>query len=265
MNVTSLVSVIIPAYNRGKFINRAINSVLFQTYSNLEVIVVDDGSSDDTIAKIRVLQKNDPRVKVFRHQHNRGAQAARNTGIRLAQANFIAFLDSDNEWLPYKLERQMPLFSSGEKDLGVVYSGFRWDYADGRKSINSLPRYRGDIYRDALRNWIADTSTLIVRKEILYKAGLCNEGIRAYQEWDLCIRLARFTKFEFISEPLSIYHCHDDPTISKQLFNSVKGYLDVVVSHRAEMATKIGITGLLMHFYAIIKMILKALFSDHQK
>ncbi len=186
----SLVSVIIPTYNRAQFIGRAINSVLCQSYQKLEVIVVDDASTDDTVVEVAALQRRDLRIQYLRHKINRGAQAARNTGIQAAQGEFIAFLDSDNEWLPIKLERQMALFASRGKGLGVVYAGFRWEYHDGRICRYQSPRYRGDIYRDSLKDWIADTSTLVMRRDVLYKAGLCDEKIRAYQEWDLCIRLA---------------------------------------------------------------------------
>src|ERR1051325_11615249 len=119
-----LVSTIIPTYNRDELIGRSVQSVLSQTYQLLEVIVVDDASTDDTRDRIETLQQVDPRIQYVRHERNRGAQAARNTGIQAAKGEFIAFLDSDNEWLPQKLERQMPLFSHKADSPAAVYCAY---------------------------------------------------------------------------------------------------------------------------------------------
>jgi glycosyltransferase involved in cell wall biosynthesis len=235
-----LVSVIIPTYNRARFIERAVHSVLRQTYRDLEVITVDDGSKDDTLSLIAELAKTDQRVRYILHEKNRGAQAARNTGIKAAEGNYIAFLDSDDEWLPDKLERQMTLFENSGSKVGVVYAGFQWKFFDERPSREQKPRFRGDIYQDALREWVADTNTLVIRKDILRRCGLCNERIRAYQEWDICIRLARYTEFDFVAEPLAIYHVHKGLTISKDMLLDAYGYLDVITEHRDEIMNELG-------------------------
>ena len=104
------VSIIIPTYNRAHLIGRAIQSVLNQTYQNFEIIVVDDGSTDNTEEMIKEFQKHDKRIKYIRHEKNRGGAAARNTGIKVARGEYIAFQDSDDEWLPEKLEKQMDVF-----------------------------------------------------------------------------------------------------------------------------------------------------------
>jgi glycosyltransferase involved in cell wall biosynthesis len=213
------------------YIERSVRSVLQQTYQNLEIIVVDDGSTDDTLQILQKLQHEDHRLKILQQEKNLGAQAARNTGIRAATALYIAFLDSDDEWLASKLEKQLSLIDQSNDKIGVVYAGFK-----------------GKIYNDALRGWIADTNTLVVRKDILYKIGLLNEGIRAYQEWDLCIKLSRYTEFDFVNEPLAIYHLHDQPTISKNLVNDALGYLDIIMAHKNEIVTELGNDALAEHF-----------------
>ncbi len=242
------VSVVIPTYNRAMYIERSVRSVLQQTYQNLEIIVVDDGSTDDTLQILRKLQHEDHRLKILQQEKNLGAQAARNTGIRAATALYIAFLDSDDEWLASKLEKQLSLIDQSNDKIGVVYAGFMWVYSDGRPSKEQKPRFKGKIYNDALRGWIADTNTLVVRKDILYKIGLLNEGIRAYQEWDLCIKLSRYTEFDFVNEPLAIYHLHDQPTISKNLVNDALGYLDIIMAHKNEIVTELGNDALAEHF-----------------
>ncbi len=234
------VSVVIPTYNRVQFIERCVCSVLQQTYRDLEVIVVDDGSNDGTDIRLNNLKRNDSRLHFLRHDKNRGAQAARNTGIHAARGKYIAFLDSDNEWMPDKLERQLPLFENNNSQIGVVYSGFTWQYSDGRPSREQMACFRGNIYKIALRKWIADTSTLIVRKNVLYMCGRFDERIRSYQEWDFCIRLAKHVEFDFVNEPLVIYHVHEHPTISKNLRLDASGYLDVITTHREEILEVLG-------------------------
>lgn len=113
-----LISVVIPTYNRVQFIERAVRSVLNQTYSNLEVIVVDDGSVDETYEIIDRLKKQDGRLIFLRHFKNKGPQAARNTGIHASSGDFVAFLDSDNEWLPAKLEKRIRVFYLRQKKVG---------------------------------------------------------------------------------------------------------------------------------------------------
>jgi len=234
------VSVVIPSYNRAQFIERSVRSALQQTYKDIEVIVVDDGSNDGTDIRIDNLKKIDSRLRYLKHDINQGAQAARNTGINAARGKYVAFLDSDNEWLPNKLERQMLLFENNDRKIGVVYSGFTWQYADGRPSREQVPCYRGNIYKIALRQWIADTSTLLVCKDVFRMCGLFDELIRSYQEWDFCIRLAKHTEFDFVNEPLVVYHVHEQPTISKNLRLDACGYLDVITSHREEILKELG-------------------------
>ena len=119
----STISVIVPTYNRGHLLERALRSVLTQTHQQLELIIVDDGSVDNT-ADVVSTYDADSRVRYIRHQDNLGSSVARNTGIRHAQGEYIAFLDSDDEWLPTKLEKQMLLFQYGSLPrLGAVNCG----------------------------------------------------------------------------------------------------------------------------------------------
>jgi len=244
-----LVSIVIPTYNRGSFIERAVYSALTQTYPDLEVIVVDDDSTDDTPERIAALQRVDHRVRYLRHETNRGAQAARNSGIQAAQGSYIAFLDSDNEWLPTKLERQMEVFTHAGEEIGAVYCGFRRVSETDGFVADLRPRHRGHIYQVALTEWIADTSTLVVRREELERAGPFRELIRSNQEWDLCIRLAQHCAFDFVPERLVLYHLHSLPTISKDLLRDAYGYLDVVNAHRTEIVQECGRGALGKHYF----------------
>jgi glycosyltransferase involved in cell wall biosynthesis len=242
------VSVVIPTYNRSQLIERAVNSVRSQSYRDLEVIVVDDASTDDTRDRVEAIQRVDSRVRYVRHETNRGAQAARNTGIEAAHGKFNAFLDSDNEWLPNKLSLQIPKFTGGAKALGVVYCGFWRVSAAGERLHKYEPQYRGAIYQFALQQWITDTSTLVVRKEILKSIRGFDESINAYQEWDFCIRLARVSEFDFVPECLSLYHEHDLASISKDHLRDASGYLRVVDLNKAEILHNCGRRAISMHY-----------------
>jgi len=246
----SFVSVIIPAYNRASFLKPAVRSVLDQTYRHLEAIVVDDGSNDDTEAIVADLRKKDIRLRYIRHAVNRGAQSARNTGIQNAGGNLIAFLDSDNEWFPDKLEKQVRLFSEGDERLCVVYAGYRELFPEGWY-LDRLPALRGDIYEAAMKRWVCDFNTIVVKKTFLDKSGLLNENIRAYQEWDFCIQLSRHGRFDYINEPLVRYRHHEGLSISKDASNNAFGYLDVVEAHRDEILKSCGCYTLSRHYLAV--------------
>ncbi len=248
--VMPLVSVIIPAYNRASFLKPAVRSILCQTYRHLEAIVVDDGSTDDTAEIIAAMCGKDSRLLYIRFTVNKGAQAARNAGINAANGEYIAFLDSDDEWLPDKLEKQMRLFVQGDQRLVAVYAGYREMLSSG-EHVDHLPSFQGDIYKTALKQWICDTNTIIAKKSSLINAGLLDENIRAYQEWDLCIRLASQGEFAYVPESLALYHHHCQPTISKDRLLSALGFLDVVNAHKDEILNHCGYYTLSRHYLSI--------------
>ena len=245
------VSVIIPTYNRENFIGRALVSVLSQTYRDMEIIVVDDGSFDDTYGVVKKLAGSEAPLRYLAHEKNRGAQAARNSGISVAAGDYIAFLDSDDEWLPDKLERQMSLMAQNHGLRGAVYAGYQHVYLHNDKGIEYIPRLRGNIYKAILEASFGDMNTLMVRKDILIAAGLCDERIRAYHEWDLCIRLARRTEFDYVPEALARYHRHGSPTISGDLQRSAWGYADVVAAHSEEILKTCGLLVLSRHYVKV--------------
>jgi len=116
------VSIVIPTYNRAGLLSRTIQSVLNQTYQDFEIIIVDDGSTDKTEEVVKSF--NSKKIFYNRHEENKGANAARNTGIKASRGEYIAFQDSGDEWLPQKLERQMKVFENASPEVGVVYTGY---------------------------------------------------------------------------------------------------------------------------------------------
>ncbi|MFQ5981414.1 MAG: glycosyltransferase family 2 protein [Candidatus Heimdallarchaeota archaeon] len=204
----SLVSIVLPTHNRGHLISRAIKSILRQTYDNFEVIIVDDGSIDNT--EPVVLSFNDSRIRYLRRNENLGGSSARNMGIKASKGKFIAFLDSDDIWLPQKLERQMRIFEESSPKVGVVYcewAQFKGEKLRGHRYIKKKVR-EGDIHK-LIDNYdfFIPTPTILLRKSCLEKTGLFDERFRAQEDFDLLIRLSRHYHFRYIKTPLVIqYH-----------------------------------------------------------
>lgn len=198
------LSVIIPTHNRANTIMRAIRSVLDQCIDDMEIIVVDDASTDDTEQRVRSL--NDERIRYIRHETNRGAPAARNSGIAAANGSLIAFQDSDDEWMPDKLAKQLALFEAGGKDVDVVYCGFWRQSLHARTYIPEpqVTQREGNILQQLLKGNIVSTQTLLLRRHCFEKSGLFDEDMPRFQDWELAIRLAKHYTFHLIDEPLVI-------------------------------------------------------------
>ncbi len=201
---TPTVSVVLPTYNRAHLLPRAIQSVLDQTYTDFELIVVDDSSTDDTP---RVMEGYmDERVRYIRYEPNRGANAARNVGIRAARAPYIAFQDSDDDWFPEKLERCMAAWADAGPEVGVVYSGY-WKYMDADDNRMYIPfewvkQREGWVHDELLRNNFVTTQAAVVRRECFDRSGYWLEGLPGKQEWELFLRISRDYQFKYIDEPL---------------------------------------------------------------
>ncbi|HVT36944.1 MAG TPA: glycosyltransferase family 2 protein [Nevskiaceae bacterium] len=197
---TPAVSVILPTYNRAHTLRRAIDSVLAQTHADLELIVVDDGSTDDTAALLASIA--DPRLRVERPPANEGAAAARNRGISAARGEWLAFQDSDDQWLAQKLERQMALAAA---DIGLVLCGYQ--VRDGTRSIHVMPRSTlggGPAQVDALDGWPIITPTWLVRRELLRELGGFRTDYRVFEDWDLAFRIIERCRVAAVGEPLLI-------------------------------------------------------------
>jgi glycosyltransferase involved in cell wall biosynthesis len=201
-----LVSVIIPAYNHGDVVTDAVESVLQQTYRPLEIIVVDDGSTDDTR---NVLQPYASRLR-YLFQENRGAGAARNLGIAHATGELLAFLDADDRWLPGKLAAQIAHLAARPEAALVHTDTFLWDPHRGVCERRSRPRpdeYDGRCYARLFWGGAICVSSVVVRRASLEGVGVFEETIRgaSAQDYDLWWRLARRFEFTYVDVPLALY------------------------------------------------------------
>ena len=222
------VSVIIPTYNRAHLLPRSIGSVLAQSHAELELLVVDDAGSDDSEAVVAGL--NDGRIRYLRHPANRGPAGARNTGIQAARHPFIAFLDSDDAWLPDKLSRQLELFAQSPLQPGLVYTGFkRHDTTAGA----GAERYRGNVHHRLLAgNFVGTASTLLIKKECFDQVGLFDEQLPPCgEDWEMWIRIAERYPVDYVDADLVLYFLQPN-SISKNHQANAAGLRAVSAKHR---------------------------------
>jgi glycosyltransferase involved in cell wall biosynthesis len=207
--MSKLVSVVIPTYNRRHLVVEAIESVLAQTYRPLEIIVVDDGSTDGTEEE---LSRFKDKLRYLR-QENRGPSAARNLGIRAATGEFVALLDSDDLWEPAKIEKQVALMERSPQ-VGVVFCEIqRLNVTTGETVVRHCPRdLRGDLRRELLRRncVIGSDSAVVVRRACFDQIGVFDEGLQQAEDWDLWIRISRHFHYDFVAEPLVTIRTHGD-------------------------------------------------------
>lgn len=231
------VSIIIPAYNRENLILKALHSIQQQTYTNWECVVVDDGSTDNTLQVVELLAKEDARFKCISNSRSKGAQGARNTGILHAKGTWIAFNDSDDEWMPDKLEKQITILQEEKFNEFLVIHGdcVVDDHKTGSREIWSLNRLEDEL---PLRYFLKESSILfpsiLTSKKVLEEVGLLDENVPSYQEWDTALSLSRICKFVHVAEHLFIYHKHKEETISKDLRRDIEGANYIRVKYRKD-------------------------------
>lgn len=217
------VSVIIPTYNRANYLNRTINSVLNQTFKDFELIIVDDGSTDNTKSLVREFSKNDSRIKYIWQENSGGPSKPLNNGIINSKGKYIAFLGSDDEFLPEKLEKQIKKFDSVEENVGLVYCGLRYVPENGKKSKIVVTELRGDLFNEILENSFIAGIAPLVKSECFQKLGILDESLPSGEDWDMWIRISKNYKFDYVPEPLAIYHIHGKQ-ISSNFDDTIKGF-----------------------------------------
>jgi glycosyltransferase involved in cell wall biosynthesis len=204
------VSVVIPTFNRSALLSRALSSVLRQTHQNLEIIVVDDASPDDT-AEI-VTRIDDERVRYLRHETNKGGSAARNTGIRAATGAYIAFLDDDDEWEIEKTREQLKALQKYDAVLCTSDEpGFASRKLDNKRSVDLNDLRRGHFTAGG-------TGVLMARADVL-KESMFDESLPRFQDWDLFIRIAQRHSIGYINKPLVRYNEGAHGRISNKILN----------------------------------------------
>ena len=207
------VSIIVPVFNRAATVGRAVASVVAQTLRDWELVLVDDGSDDDLAGAMAAF--SDERLRILRHERNRGAAAARNTGIGAARAPLIAFLDSDDEWLPAKLARQVDAIGRAGPRLGALCTAFRVRRTRTGYSEDRYPRAPGGWPAQLLDGcFVSPGSTLLARRECFDTVGLLDESLARFEDWDWLLRLVERYDFDCLAEILAIVHAGAPPRLS---------------------------------------------------
>lgn len=213
LNYGDLISVVVPVYNRAHILHRSVGSLCNQSYRNLEILVVDDCSTDDIEGAVKAL--DDPRVRLIRREKNGGAAAARNTGVAAATSDLLAFMDSDDVSLFDRFDQEMKLFCTLPEDyIGVYAAAVAHTDTDeahrGQAAARVLPPVHrtplsGDLSAATRQGNFIDMPTMLLKKSAVLAAGPFDERLRNNVDWDFTLRLTRQGKFGFVPQPLYIF------------------------------------------------------------
>lgn len=195
-----LVTCIITTHNRLHDLKRAVDTVLNQTYPNIELIVVDDYSNDGT--REWLMNLDIPNLNFVRNKKSLGGNKSRNIGLHLSNGSYIAFLDDDDEWKIDKITKQFEEFMTSP-NIGLVYTGFN-KIVNGKKRGQNIPDdlFKGNLEYKIFERIITNTSTIMIKKEILKKTGGFDENLKFWQEYEFMIRVAQYFDISFVKEPL---------------------------------------------------------------
>lgn len=204
------IDVIIPLYNCAQYIREAIDSVMSQTYAPERIIVIDDGSTDVSGEIVKKIIAAGTRVKLeYYHKKNGGLSSARNFGIEHSDAEFVAFLDSDDTWLPSKLEKQIKCFEAGNVNLGLVYCGYQVidensRFTDQHFVLKIDPEMKGEVFIKLLHsNTISSSgSGVMIKRECFRTVGLFDETLKASEDWDMWLRISEKYEIDYVNEVL---------------------------------------------------------------
>jgi glycosyltransferase involved in cell wall biosynthesis len=223
-----VVSVIIPTYNREQTISRAIESILNQTYQDFEIIIVDDGSTDNTKKLIHSFK--DSRIQYIQHEHNKGPAAARNTGIKSSKGRYVAFQDSDDESLPYRLEKEVEVLNCNSK-IEIVYGDMIRVFQDGYECAMNTPDMRSKHVKAhhafiSLKAERVGIGTCVIRRSCFEEIGYFDTNLHRFEELDFFIRASESYHLHKIDTPVIKYHeVHRDEDKTLNLALSARKYL----------------------------------------
>lgn len=209
-----LITVIIPTYNRAHFIKEAIDSVLNQSYQNFELLIIDDHSKDNTKEVIKSIE--DPRVKYLLNNRSKGAQGARNTGLYSANGDWVALLDSDDVWLPTKLEKQVDYIKNPDNNLvGLSTGNAKYDFKKNKIILYKIPGKKRYTIDDLLyKNYLSGFSTFIFNKNIALESGGFDERFPAMQDLDFYIAMCKRGEVHCLPDVLAYTRTNSDDRIT---------------------------------------------------
>ena len=228
------ISVIVPVYNREQKIRKSIQSVIEQTYSNLEIIVVDDGSTDNTERVVKEIP--DESIIYIKQPVNQGVSAARNAGVLNATADLIAFHDSDDYWYADKLEKQMDYWNK-HPEYSMIYCGYWLKGMDD--TVITVPfkgtrgNLEGNIYQTLLINNTIGAPTMLMRKDSFMKVGGFDTSLRSLEDWEFAIRYSKYNEIGYVREYLM--DAYETPgSVSSNVGAAFETRCKIIADHRGE-------------------------------
>lgn len=249
-----MISVVIPTYNREKLIERAIRSVMNQTYKDIEIIVIDDASTDNTEQVVKNIKYSN--IKYFKQNENGGACRARNRGIKESNGDYIAFLDSDDEWDKNKLERQITFLKEKKADIVVC----NYYYSKNNKKSIAINRKNEIISYDELLYSNCITTGAILSKKNIFENIYFDESMPRYQDWDLVLRIAQTYDIYFINQPLlTLYFQETSITNSTSKQKKYDALEKIFIKNKEQLEKN---KKALAHIYWSMGMY--SLFTDHE-
>lgn len=227
------ISVIIPTHNRAQMLTRSVESVLAQTWpGGMEILVISDGSTDNTEEVVESF--DDPRVRLLKHETSQGASAARNTGISVAQGNYIAFLDDDDEWMKDHLKLLISKMNDAGSSVGLVYGWIDY-YNDGKLVQQKHPELRGNIFIEMLdKQAITNSSVLLIRREVIDVVKGFDEKLPRGNDGDFIRRISKHFAVDYVPKVLAKIHIGHSDRIS---IDSPKNLRNVVFALESRLQT----------------------------
>lgn len=245
-SIMQLVSAIITTRNRSQLLRKAIESVLSQTYKELECVVVDDSSTDDTR---QVCSEYPVRYIYIPKEESRGGNYARNLGVKASKGEYVAFLDDDDYWLSAKIEKQLALLE--DKKCEMVYCMRRYQNIENGQVVKEWeeprPKPQGDLRDEIFRHYITNTSCILATKSLIEQIGGFDENLRKWQEYDLMIRAAQVSEIYYVNENLCVYR--NDNEDKNRISNDFNRITDTVKKISQKYWGRIRILPLRTKFY----------------
>jgi glycosyltransferase involved in cell wall biosynthesis len=224
------VSVIIPTYNRHDIVSSTIESVIKQTFTDLEIIIVNDSEDDKSLLNV-INQFDDNRIHCLKNQRKKGANGARNTGYQNAKGKYIAFLDDDDRWHVDKIQKQIQKFNESSDGVGIVYSGYEIVCPSSPEFFkNIFPTKSGKVQDDIIYGNFIGSPTPLIKKDVFPDGPPYDENLESAQDWDLWIRLSENARLEYVDEILAEYVVHGDQ-ISSDLSKKLDSLNYIIVKH----------------------------------
>lgn len=261
-------SIICPMFNSAKFVERTIQSVIAQTFQDFELILIDDGSSDNTCEVIEAIIQQYParQIKLLRNNHL-GPGAARNVGIRTATAEWIAFLDSDDVWVPEKLARVYDVIIKNA-EINFICHGEEHVYLDSTKNV----LYYGDWYnsraplaRQLYYRNLFSTSAVVCTKPLLMKGGLFDEHLMSAQDYELWLRLSEHIRVQFINKTLGYYYDRKGNISSQKQLRRLINILKIYVRYRKKSGWVLCVRQLIITVLFFLVQFTRSLYAKHCK